>query len=146
MVKLRNGKIYGEFSPKQSKSITYEEIQNSTDTSTIIYITNSIVIYLKPHYQFRISETDIKQRLLLKLANNLTEEENCYICGCNFSRENENIVYCHNKHYLHLECFREKLKTFISKNNFNTNTNYDFLVDPDALKCDYCCADFVLNP
>lgn len=72
----------------------------------------------------------------LLIYKDMPGEQTCYICGMD---ECKPAFYCHNNHYVHVECFFEQVLVTV-KPLYTT-----FVISNDKLRCDYCSCEMTYN-
>jgi hypothetical protein len=77
----------------------------------------------------------LSNNTLLKYTD-LPSNDICYICGTNDSNP---AIFCHNKHYVHIDCYFEQI--LVSVKPLYTS----FVIPNDPLRCDYCSSSITIN-
>lgn len=159
-MRLRNGKIIGEKTPIKTQIKTkkpfdaFLEVYNKLkiyhtyndlneyllkkDTNNMIKICSLYLAFTVFSQNHWIKE--IIENLIEKLENNnllqtsivKTDDDNCYICGC--QDYGELAIKCPNNHLMHLECFYQKVLT----NLIPHGISFTCKVNNQCLYCDYC--------
>ncbi len=152
-MKLRNGKII--------ESNNYQKEKFQSDFINIFYSIKNKFKYFDFHNNptldtkytlcnlyagfktFFNKEYQDQYLFLYYLSNNtllqykdLPPNHTCYICG---SDESTPAIFCHNNHYVHIDCYFEQILTTV-KPIYNS-----FVIPNNPLRCDYCSSLLSIN-
>ncbi len=154
-MRLRSGKIVGEKTEIKKKSFdaflevynklktqhTYSDLNEyllKKDTNNMIKICSlylGFTVFSQNHWIKGTIDSLIEKLLnntLLQTSIVKTEDDNCYICGCQDC--GASAIKCPNNHLMHLECFYQKILNNLTPQGIS----FTFKVNFDCLHCDYC--------
>lgn len=117
----------------------YSDLHNNPTFETKYKICNLYAAFkiffnkeYKNHFDFLYNL--FKNTLLI--YKDMPNGQNCYICGMD---ECKPALYCHNNHFVHIECYFEQILVTIRP------VYQTFTIPNDPLCCDYCSCKFVFN-